>query len=190
MVPEASKQIPIEAQFVGYGSHIVDCLIDELDTSQSLTEHTLLDQLSEFLDGDGAQAVLHCVCDQSNWIHAPWLDDVVRRACERFDGDDNGPEQMMQCVANVMRQALDGDESYWGDEYIVPIPCLIRHTDGRTAVLGLTLIDYLSGPYDLDGIFRDYAAYIAWLRSGDASRIFSWDDFASIPITEVMKHWF
>jgi hypothetical protein len=147
-------EIPVPAGV----QHLVDRVIDGLQGHRSLVQHPDLEQLGDWLN-DNEEAMNDIVCSQENWIHAPYLDDVIDRAWEEHEEADS-PALAYAAVAAVLDRALDGDEHFWGDEYWVPICGTLRHSDGRTCILRLSLRDYLSGPYDWDGVYLDMTALL------------------------------
>lgn len=161
-----------------------DEAIDALGPNEHLTEHPALDQLTAWLDADGR--MVDYVCQESTWVHAPELSEVVSRAFDSFEGRDVH-DAILQLVDRKIAEALAGDPAYWGDEYQVPIIAYLHHSDGRSALLCYKIDDYVDGPYQWQGLFPDRARLDAWLRA--QGRILSMAEYEAIPRQQLLAEW-
>jgi hypothetical protein len=152
---------PAEIRLLAEVQHLADRVVEAVEGRVAVAEHPALVELGDWLN-ENTGSMHEVVCDRGNWVHAPYLEDVVERVRDNYVGDD-GPERILSEVARVLERALDAEEWYWGYEYWVPICGTLRHSDGRSCVLRLSLSDYLSGPYDWDGVYRDMPALLAAL---------------------------
>lgn len=163
---------------------LADAAIDALAQNLRLREHPALARLIAWLDEDGRMT--DCACEQSTWIHAPTLSELVARAFESFEGRETH-DAILQHLDVELGKALAGDSEYWGDEYRVPIIAHLQHADGRHALMCYELLDYLTGPYLWHGLFRDAASVDTWLR--EQGRIRTRAQYEDISQHEVLTAW-
>ena len=168
---------------------LADDVIDAMGDRAHLTDHPALAILLAALDDDGSP-VANCA-NSGGVVNAPTLDEVVMQTwggggylVEPTDSD----EVILAALRGTTEAALAGDESFWGGgETSGPIVGTIKSSDGRTRMLVLDLIDYLTGPYHWYGVFADRTAVEKYLiRTGHVVRI---EQFDKISRKRLLAKW-
>ena len=166
---------------------VADKLIDALGKRKTLPSHPALSHLVEMLEEDDNDVLTSCVSDAKNYIFAPTLEELVERAALDFDGSDD-VEAIVAAVREQAELALAGKVEFWGEDgHWGPILATITHTDGRSRVLVLKIIDYGTGPYSWDGVFASVEAVQACLA--DQGHITSMEQFDAIPGDSILNEW-
>lgn len=164
-----------------------DNLIEALGKRAFLASHPALSHLVALWEENGNQELNKCICDDANYVFAPTLPELVEHAAWHFDG----PEDLESIVPVIRQQAelaLVGAVEFWGEDgHFGPILATITHTDGRSRVLVLQIIDFAQGPYDWKGAFASADAVKQWLvHQGHITGI---EQFDAMPGDSLLNEW-
>jgi len=154
-----------------------------LSTSDHLKEHSSLEHLCRWLDEEWR--LVDCINDQSNWVHAPTLAQIVNHAWQVFEGPEDH-EAVLACLHKTAQEALAGDSSFWGDEYSVVVGGQLEASTGSVAVLAFEF-SHLDEPVNWYGLFRDGSALRAWL--GRQGRYTTLEEFERTPRGVMLRKW-
>ncbi|MBK9978493.1 MAG: hypothetical protein IPP20_11295 [Gemmatimonadetes bacterium] len=166
---------------------LIDAAVDAAWETGVIKEHESLTALGAFVD-DNCDVVNECLCSGKSLVFAPDLDHLVMVATQTFEGRAT-QERVMAHWRRTLASALDGDQAFWGDNVVVPpgVPVVgeISHSDGRKALLVFFVDDYLTGPYDWQGVYSDWNHLASDLRR--SGHLLSLDDFDALPAKKVLR---
>ncbi|MDA1082708.1 MAG: hypothetical protein O2973_13765 [Gemmatimonadetes bacterium] len=163
---------------------LADDVIVAMGDRDHLSDHPALAILFDALDED-PEPLNECVCDGGR-VYAPELDRIIWQTRDSFEGA-NTDEAVLAALRGTTVAALAREESFWGDDNWGQIVGTIKSSDGRTRVLMLDLIDYMTGPYDWYGVFIDLAAVEEYLMLTD--HIVRIEQFDEIPHKRLLAAW-
>ena len=128
-----------------------------------LVAHPALQPLREWLEADDNSN--DGVVEQENWEYVvdPHL------ISERLDGMVEEPvseDEKWDIIRDLVRQALDGDLDFWGEEHRANVGIDVETSTGRRLVIGCEFISFnVVPPIEWQGLFASRDAYRAWFRA-------------------------
>lgn len=166
---------------------LADLVIEAVHGGRDAIEVPAFPTLAAILNEDGGGGVLNeVICDESNWLHSPTLDDLVHATAALFEGP-HTDEGIVEALRVSAKRAIDGDPGFWGDEAKLPVVGTIHHSnDERTALL-VFMVEMLDGPFDFVGAYADWRLLQQTYRG--LGHIWSVAELDTIPMTKLLSVW-
>ena len=174
-----APRLPPEAQ------RLADQVLPRLRDGVVRPTDPVLQQLTDWLGGDGLSGIVEQIVGPANHLHTATLQGLAEGLLSRdVASEGSKPRDVVAAFRSQLKLVLAGE--LLGEEEPFRVTIEVVGTDGARGVVGMQFRRF-DRPVVWDGLFESRDHYVSWL--GEQGLIGSLEQFERLDPTVVMKVW-